>query len=158
MLRLVSRFLRALLVLVAAILLAWLPVSFFVYTYVMFSWFLGASVSSGSVWVWQQKGPTPYMYEPEFLSYEAASENSLEAAALPAYERRQVMTTLGPREDVDLRLPLWLLAAICLAWPVTSLLLTRRRRKGRGFEIEVRDQKSEVSQRTEDVADGPSDL
>ena len=34
----------------------------------------------------------------------------------------------------------------------------RRRRKGRGFEIEVRDQKSEVSQRPEGAADGPSDL
>jgi hypothetical protein len=54
--------------------------------------------------------------------------------------------------------PLWLLAAICLAWPVTSMLLARRGRKGRGFEIEVRDQKSEVSQRAEDAASKPSDL
>ena len=54
--------------------------------------------------------------------------------------------------------PIWLLAAICLAWPVTSLLLARRRRKGRGFEIEVRDQKSEVSQRANDAAESPSDL
>jgi hypothetical protein len=37
-------------------------------------------------------------------------------------------------------------------------LLARRRRKGRGFEIEVRDQKSEVSQMPEDAADRPSDL
>jgi hypothetical protein len=57
-----------------------------------------------------------------------------------------------------IRFPLYLLAAICLAWPVTSLLLARRTRKGRGFEIEVRDQKSEVSQRAEDAASKPSDL
>jgi hypothetical protein len=36
------------------------------------------------------------------------------------------------------RLPLWLLCAICLAWPVTSFVIARRRRKGRGFEVEAR--------------------
>jgi hypothetical protein len=36
----------------------------------------------------------------------------------------------------DLDVPLWLLSVICLAWPVTSLLLARRRRKGRGFAVE----------------------
>ena len=40
-----------------------------------------------------------------------------------------------PSSDFYL-IPLWLLAAICLAWPVTSLLLARRRRKGRGFAVE----------------------
>jgi hypothetical protein len=34
-------------------------------------------------------------------------------------------------------IPLWLLAAVCLAWPVTSLLLARRRGKGRGFAVEA---------------------
>ena len=38
--------------------------------------------------------------------------------------------------QVFISIPLWLLAAICLAWPVTSLLLARRRRKGRGFAVE----------------------
>ena len=33
--------------------------------------------------------------------------------------------------------PLWLLAAVCLAWPVTSFLV-RRRRRGRGFEVEAK--------------------
>jgi hypothetical protein len=36
---------------------------------------------------------------------------------------------------VRAELPLWLLAAICLAWPVTSFILARRRHK-RGFPIE----------------------
>ncbi len=31
--------------------------------------------------------------------------------------------------------PLWLLAAVCLAWPITSFVLERRRRGG-GFEVE----------------------
>ena len=34
--------------------------------------------------------------------------------------------------------PLWLVAFLCLAWPVTSFILARRRRKGRGFEVEAR--------------------
>lgn len=67
-------------------------------------------------------------------------------------------SALWPHYDVDgppwrpvhqIRLPLWLLAAICLAWPVTSFIIARRRRK-RGFVIEVSGQKSEVSQRSED--------
>jgi hypothetical protein len=32
--------------------------------------------------------------------------------------------------------PFWLFALWCLAWPVASLLLARRRRRGRGFEVE----------------------
>jgi hypothetical protein len=35
----------------------------------------------------------------------------------------------------EVSLPLWLLAAVCLVWPVTSLLLARRR-KGRRFAVE----------------------
>ena len=64
------------------------------------------------------------------------------------------MTFGGPSVDYRMiTLPYPFVAAACLAWPVTSLLLARRRRKGRGFGVEVRDQKSEVSQRTEDAAD-----
>src|SRR5687767_1174780 len=33
-------------------------------------------------------------------------------------------------------IPLWLLAAVCLAWPVTSFIVARRRRRrSRGFEV-----------------------
>ena len=35
-------------------------------------------------------------------------------------------------------IPLWLLAAICLAWPVTSFIIHRRRHK-RGFPVEPAD-------------------
>src|SRR5688500_17121189 len=38
----------------------------------------------------------------------------------------------GPLKLTQVTLPLWLLAAVCLAWPVTSFLV--RRRRGRGFE------------------------
>jgi hypothetical protein len=34
--------------------------------------------------------------------------------------------------------PLWLLAFLCLAWPVTSFVIARRRRGTRGFEVEAK--------------------
>ena len=34
-------------------------------------------------------------------------------------------------------IPVWLLAVFCLAWPVTSFLV-RRRRRGRGFAVETK--------------------
>src|SRR5687768_359167 len=43
---------------------------------------------------------------------------------------------LGEFDDILITIPLWLLAVVCLAWPVTSFLLARRRR-GRGFEVEA---------------------
>ena len=39
--------------------------------------------------------------------------------------------------------PLWLLAAVCLAWPTTSFLLARRR-QGRGFEVAVEGKRTRV--------------
>src|SRR5688572_8499479 len=38
--------------------------------------------------------------------------------------------------NVHVSSPLWLLAVVCLAWPVTSLLV--RRRRGRGFAVEAK--------------------
>ena len=46
--------------------------------------------------------------------------------------------TLGGNTDVGtlmVYVPLWLPAVLCLAWPVTSFLLARRRRR-RGFPVE----------------------
>jgi predicted acyltransferase len=37
---------------------------------------------------------------------------------------------------VSITIPLWLLAFLCLAWPVTSFVIARRRRGTRGFEVE----------------------
>src|SRR5688500_15156224 len=42
---------------------------------------------------------------------------------------------LGPLKVTEVTSPLWLIAAVCLGWPVTSLVV-RRRRRGRGFEVE----------------------
>ena len=40
-------------------------------------------------------------------------------------------------------IPLWLLAVLCLAWPVTSFVIARRRRGTRGFDVEP-SQRAEV--------------
>ena len=57
--------------------------------------------------------------------------------------------------------PIWFLAFLCLAWPVTSFIIHRRRNK-RGFPViqpEVSDQKSEVSQSlVESATNAPPDL
>ena len=43
---------------------------------------------------------------------------------------------LGPQWITrSLTLPLWLLAATCLVWPVTSFIYARRRRKEPGFAV-----------------------
>ena len=55
---------------------------------------------------------------------------SLASPLLPHFSSSQ--------DEVLATAPLWLLAAVCLAWPVTSLLV-RRRRRGRGFEVEAKD-------------------
>ena len=64
-----------------------------------------------------------------------APDVSLRKAMLPTAVR-------SPYNDLILTIPLWLLAFLCLAWPVTSFVIARRRRGTRGFEVEP-------SQRTE---------
>ena len=50
------------------------------------------------------------------------------AIALPAVGEE-------PVDGVYVSVPLWLLALLCLAWPVTSFIIHRRRHK-RGFPVE----------------------
>ena len=35
-------------------------------------------------------------------------------------------------------IPFWLLAFLCLAWPVTSFVIARRRRRGQGLPVEAK--------------------
>ena len=43
---------------------------------------------------------------------------------------------------IFITIPIWLLAAICLAWPVTSFVIARRRH-WRGFPVEVTNDKGQ---------------
>jgi hypothetical protein len=46
------------------------------------------------------------------------------------------LSAAGPVWQRMITMPYPFVAGVCLAWPVTSLLLARRRRKGRGFAVE----------------------
>jgi hypothetical protein len=50
----------------------------------------------------------------------------------PSFQRWEVTGSY------QLNIPLWLLAFLCLAWPVTSFVVARRRRRTRGFEVEAK--------------------
>ena len=57
-------------------------------------------------------------------------------ASLAIYPQIRLISD-GPLSFRALSIPLWLLAFLCLAWPVTSFVIARRRRRTRGFEVEA---------------------
>jgi hypothetical protein len=59
-------------------------------------------------------------------------QTSLWADEAARAQKGQLFVSLLP-----IAIPLWLLAAVCLVWPVTSFI-TERRRRGRGFEVETK--------------------
>ena len=61
------------------------------------------------------------------------------AALYPTWGTNQYLSNAGVASVTWIAVPLWLLAFLCLAWPVTSFILARRRRKGRGFEVQTAD-------------------
>ena len=137
MLRRVVRTTRGLLMAIGLLLLLWLPASWFYWAGVA-SPLLRTGVSSGNGGVkvalvfelpaeeygpsaWAQRAPPRAMVGEEIW-------------LLPQYEH-------VARPNIDMvvaELPLWLLAFICLAWPVTSFIVARRRHKARGFEVETK--------------------
>jgi hypothetical protein len=163
MLRRIARLIRVLFAVAAGVVVIWLPFSF---------WWLahlqvvgagqGLSVSSSSGLLSVQFvevltgssinlrtdpsisiGGREDAFDTGIAPLPERSSMSWHPALWPAFSRGP----FGPVVMTSLRIPLWLLAAVCLAWPVTSFIVARWRR-GRGFEVEteVRDQKSEVSQ------------
>ena len=79
--------------------------------------------------------------QPAYIKVLAIPGNERDVFDIPGLRAGSgVYVMVGVRSERywTLRMPLWLLAAICLAWPVTSLLLARRRRKGRGFAVEAK--------------------
>ena len=146
MLRRVLRVLRVGLFVVGALVLVWLPISFY---YWVFAWSpqwmreevdTNLTIADGAavvvypdVWydppdsLWIEKRVRTVDPDGNFLSPSFTTVDLRIAA-------NATVTTVSV---ATVSIPLWLLAAICLAWPVTSLLLARRRGKGRGFEVEV---------------------
>jgi hypothetical protein len=62
-------------------------------------------------------------------------EVTLESREFIEWSEMSLLPTVEFDRYLTLKFPLWLLAFLCLAWPVTSFLLSRRRR-GRGFAVE----------------------
>src|SRR5687768_3231902 len=135
MLRRVARALRNGLLLLGLALLAWLPFSSFFYAQLQLSL---AEVCVGAM----TRDDYFFLYV-EYLDFRTSS---FEAGSLPygPPSEDRLQDHLVPSwywyHSVKLwswiQLPLWLLAFLCLAWPVTSFLV-RRRRRGRGFEVGV---------------------
>ena len=142
MLRTVRQVLHTSLLTTGVLSLCWLPASFVFDLYL--GWptsqrDAGVLVTRGCVWLWHTQGINPSIAPVEegvSFTIQVGHSTSTKGSLVPTYERSFRQSAYGPTKSVDVRVPLWLLAAICLAWPVTSLLLARRRRKGRGFAVE----------------------
>ena len=118
-------------------LLLWLPPSFYFWAHAqlapprrMFTYALVGNGRIGITWAdTLSQGFEIGVYRPD----EAVEELGLRGLVLPEVSLDDIA---GIFTMTTVELPLWLLAAICLAWPVTSFLV--RRRRGRGFEVEAK--------------------
>jgi hypothetical protein len=110
------------------VLLAWTPISFLYVASIEYSASStkGLGTKDGAIWLFD--GPSVFWQTGWEWRFEGNTEFQ-SRALLPFYERDPVV---GGRLLV---IPLWLLAFLCLAWPVTSFILARRKPK-RGFPIE----------------------
>ena len=53
----------------------------------------------------------------------------------PSVHQSQFPAGAGVATQTDVQIPLWLLAIVCLVWPVTTFIITRRHK--RGFPVEA---------------------
>ena len=136
MLRRIARVLRVLVFGAGLSLLLWLPLSF--YFFVGLFTPLSSTTSVG--------GGVRFVYYPSAFSWSCSyGQRPPEFKGHPAVFFPQVLQ--WPEGVYVLDIPLWLLAFLCLAWPVTSFIIHRRRHK-RGFPVvqpELSCQKSELS-------------
>ncbi len=148
--------LRILLAGVGIVVLVLLPLSFAIGLTVMLPWPYAYSITTvygGGVSATTRDDATfPRLpVRAEFLRA-GTHPQDISRSLVPRHHRSMLpaQTGGGIAWQTDVSVPLWLLAAVCLAWPVTSFIVARRRRRGRGFEVqaEVSDQKSEVSRST----------
>jgi hypothetical protein len=136
MLRRVSTVLRHGLLALGVVLLLWIPFSY------SFSFWLNSprlylSVLEG-VLVCQWTYSTPlFVAEVEGVEVGAQllSIDMLGAVSPVWLSSTQLALPAQPRSIIYI--PLWLLAAVCLAWPSMSFALARRRLGGRGFAVEA---------------------
>lgn len=157
MLRRIGRTSRVLLFLLGVALLVWIPASFVFVVRLQLpspAGHAGFHSVDGDMVLWHV---TPSSRSP-WVGVQARGWWDSYSGDLFAHRQRERAlwphawkVPLSTTRVVHIIIPLWLLAAVCLAWPVTSFIVARRRRRGRGFEVgtELRDQKSEVSPASE---------
>ena len=130
MLRRVLRTLRILLAILGVVLLIWVPASLYLYVSLRAPWPAGGAelrAVEGAVSV------IIHRQDDVFVTYTA----SLERQYYTSVFMDHLWPVVQSWQDIHyVQIPLWLLAAICLAWPVTSYVVQRRRR-GRGFAVET---------------------
>lgn len=139
MLRRVARALRLVLFAVGVAILAWLPISF-----LYLVWFESPRPGSLSE-IGVVNGFAIFMFTEDNPLYRTNSYDLRFSRASRAFGDDYLGISLGrdalpdatgaPVAMIDVTVPLWLLAALCFAWPVTSFIIARRRHK-RGFPIE----------------------
>ena len=134
MLRRVARVLRLLLTTIGVVLLLLLLFSVFIPVWYIKTWdsplYLNVALSGGNLEFIVLSG--------SFSTSDSDGWGWLRTFVFfaPWEDPLPTLELLGDDGSFIASLPLWLLAFLCLAWPVTSFLLARRRR-GRGFPVEI---------------------
>lgn len=135
MLRRVARALRLLLFVLGIVLLAWIPVSLFVIVEAATPRVrVEVDFTSVAVQIIQGDPPRRILHNPGLRLYRQVFGPAPYGLLLPG-----TMRFNGPDFGMrEIRVPLWIVSFLCLAWPVTSFIVARRGRKGRGFEVEAK--------------------
>jgi hypothetical protein len=139
--RRVARVLRVGAFVLGLLVLGCLPASFFYSAYAAVgSWYSGYGIGAGGGWfvAWTaapdaggRTAPIDWAESRAWLNPYRGSLSEFDAPYWPP-----VHTLDGTHVFLQfVKVPLWLLALICLAWPVTSFIIARRRHK-RGFPVE----------------------
>ena len=129
MLRRVARGLRLLLFTLGVALLVWFPVSFYYQISLLAPWPFGGAQ------LWSLEGSLKLFV---FKADEAVPGYAASAGRqyFDSVLADQFWVTVEWRDIYHVHVPLWMVALLCLAWPVMSFVMRKRRR--RGFEVEAR--------------------
>ena len=134
MLRRVARVLRVGLFVVALALVLWIPVSFMYH-----AWCVLPPTAANSIGFISERGAVFFYVVPDsFAGADGVHWGVEEGLSLLFAESDPFLPRVKTdQESILATVPLWLLAFLCLAWPVTSFVIARRRRRTRGFEVEA---------------------
>jgi hypothetical protein len=137
MLRRVRTVFRGGLLVLGAALIVSIPISYYVSCWINSPRLYLSIVEGVLVVQWTEARPRAI---PEVVGVEAGAQYlsmDLLGDVSPLWLSSKRVQPPANRGRLMLYFPLWLLAALCLSWPVTSFAIDRRRR---GFEVEAKHQ------------------